>query len=219
MSDFMDKDEMKDILISVLALSLAFTVARVDGLFGIVRGTSITLADGALLFLVSLFTLGIGFVLHEMAHKYMAIRYGSWAAYRMWPMGLMLALGGSLFGVVFAAPGATYIYTPYMGRRENGIISLVGPLTNVALAFAFLLAAPLILLTLPPLLAEMLILQGIGINLWLALFNMIPFYPLDGSKVMAWSLPVWAVAAGGLFVLTFTNLTRMLLESYLQLFL
>ena len=199
----MDKDEIKDILISVLALSLAFTVARLDGLFGIVRGTSLTPADGALLFLVSLFTLGIGFVLHEMAHKYMAIRYGSWAAYRMWPMGLMLALGGSLFGVVFAAPGATYIYTPYMGRRENGIISLVGPLTNVALAFAFLLAAPLILLTLPPTVAAMLIMQGIGINLWLALFNMLPIGPLDGKKVLDWSLPIWAVVAGGIFVLLF----------------
>ena len=215
----MDKDEIKDILISVLALSLAFTVARLDGLFGIARGTSLSLADGALLFLVSLFTLGIGFVLHEMAHKYMAIRYGSWAAYRMWPMGLMLALGGSLLGVVFAAPGATYIYTPYMGRRENGIISLVGPLTNVALAFAFLLAAPLILLALPPLVAGMLIMQGVYINLWLALFNMIPFYPLDGSKVMAWSLPIWAVVAGGIFVLTFTDILQLLLQLYLQLFL
>ncbi|MDO8340218.1 MAG: site-2 protease family protein [Candidatus Burarchaeum sp.] len=199
----MDKDEIKDILISVLALSLAFTVARLDGIFGIVRGASLTLADGALLFLVSLFTLGIGFVLHEMAHKYMAIRYGSWAAYRAWPMGLMLALGGSLFGVVFAAPGATYIYTPYMGRRESGIISLVGPLTNVALAFAFLLAAPLILLALPPLVAEMLIAQGIGINLWLALFNMLPIGPLDGKKVLDWSLPIWAVVAGGIFALLF----------------
>ncbi len=199
----MDKDEIKDILISVLALSLAFTVARIDGIFGIARGTSLTPADGALLFLVSLFTLGIGFVLHEMAHKYMAIRYGSWAAYRMWPMGLMLALGGSLFGVVFAAPGATYIYTPYMGRRENGIISLVGPLTNVALAFVFLLAAPLILLALPPLVAEMLIAQGIGINLWLALFNMLPIGPLDGKKVLDWSLPIWAVVAGGIFALLF----------------
>jgi len=51
--------------------------------------------------------------------------------------------------------------------------------------------------------------RGLQINLLLAGFNMLPFGPLDGRKIRAWSTLVWAVVAvpslvlavGALFVL------------------
>jgi len=51
--------------------------------------------------------------------------------------------------------------------------------------------------------------RGLQITLLLAGFNMLPFGPLDGRKIRAWSTPVWAVVAvpsillavGALFVL------------------
>jgi Zn-dependent protease len=35
---------------------------------------------------------------------------------------------------------------------------------------------------------------GARINTWLALFNLIPFGPLDGAKIMSWDKKVWLVA-------------------------
>jgi len=188
-----DRSELNDILISVLAISLAFTIARFDGIFGFFGAARPDAYSFFLLLAVSIVTVGVGFVLHEMAHKYSAMRYGAQAAYRMWPIGLQIALAGSLFGFVFAAPGATYIFTPYLTRRQNGIISVVGPLTNIALAFCFLFATPFLMLLLPNEIALLVIGQGIMINLWLALFNMLPLGPLDGGKVLAWNAAVWGI--------------------------
>ncbi len=43
---------------------------------------------------------------------------------------------------------------------------------------------------------------GFQINMWLGLFNMIPFWLLDGKKIFAWDPKIWAVmtAIGGYFV-------------------
>ena len=61
---------------------------------------------------IALLTVGIGFILHEMAHKFTAIRYGYWAEFRKDNSMLLVAVAlASLVGFVFAAPGATVIYT------------------------------------------------------------------------------------------------------------
>jgi len=43
---------------------------------------------------------------------------------------------------------------------------------------------------------------GVAINAWLALFNMLPIGPLDGSKVLSWNPIVWVgiVAVSVLFL-------------------
>jgi Zn-dependent protease len=73
-------------------------------------------------------------------------------------------------------------------REQSGKISLAGPLTNVMLAAAFF---PLTLL-------EGIIHEvgrlGTRINLWIALFNLIPFGPFDGRKVLAWDKGAYLVA-------------------------
>lgn len=142
----------------------------------------------------------LGFVLHELAHKSVAMRYGYFAAYRMWSFGLLLALlvgltSGGRF--LFAAPGAVVILSPYFTPREAGAIGLAGPLINIALAGVFL---PLSLLN--GLLGAMGVL-GFNINLWLAFFNMLPMPPLDGSKVFFWNRLAWVVVELPLLVLLF----------------
>jgi Zn-dependent protease len=162
-------------------------------------------------------TVGSGFILHEMAHKILAIYYGAAARFRMWVMGLGFMLVTSVLGAMFAAPGAVYIYSDRITRRENGIISLGGPLVNIALVGVFLAldyVLPVIqfysfLLQHGTDLAGFGVVSGVlrvwkfgaTINIVLALFNMIPAFPLDGSKVLMWNKLVWIAVVGGLLAL------------------
>ncbi|MEM3399767.1 MAG: site-2 protease family protein [Candidatus Micrarchaeia archaeon] len=147
--------------------------------------------------LIILLGVGSGFILHELGHKYVAMHYGSYAAYRMWPTGLMFMLFSALLGFIFAAPGAVYIYAPYMGRKQYGLISIAGPMTNALLAFVFILA----FIATPITLLKFVFIQCAFINVSLGLFNMIPIFPLDGSKVIAWSVGAWAGGIGILGIL------------------
>jgi len=44
--------------------------------------------------------------------------------------------------------------------------------------------------------------QAILINLWLGAFNMIPFFILDGQKVLTWNRAVWALVTIPLWTAT-----------------
>jgi Zn-dependent protease len=104
-------------------------------------------------------------------------------------MGLVLALVTSLLGFTFAAPGATYISGTNITEGENGRISIAGPLTNVVIAVLFL---PFLLLFSNDLL-WLVGFFGVHINVFLAMFNLLPIGPLDGAKVFKWSLPIWVL--------------------------
>ncbi len=178
--------ELAHILISWLAISYAFAILLLWFKLGRRPPTEDLLNGIANPLVISLFTVGVSFVVHEMSHKIVAQRYGSWAEFRMSPFMLVLMLYLVYeFGFLFAAPGAVMIYGGNVGRRENGRISLAGPLSNLLLGLAFF-----------PLLSETGILYEIGrygviINITLALFNMIPFSVFDGRKVWAWNKPAY----------------------------
>lgn len=134
--------------------------------------------------------------MHELAHKLVAQSYGCWAEFRMDVTMLILMIIIAFFGVVFAAPGAVMIYG-FITREQNGKISLAGPLMNLALVVVFF---PLTLFngTIGDVGRV-----GVWINSWIALFNLIPFGPLDGRKILAWDASVYSitlVAALGAFV-------------------
>lgn len=181
-----DRTEARDILVSALVLAFVFSVAWNNGVtdfYGVIK------ALPAAMGIVSL-----GFVLHELSHRFVARKYDCRAEYKMWKEGLIIAAAITLLtngSFVFAAPGAVMIYpradlwghVKELSRKRFGLISIAGPLTNVALAGAFFAAN-----FFHPSQAFML---GIQVNIWLALFNMIPIPPLDGSKVLAWDKRVW----------------------------
>ena len=76
-------------------------------------------------------------------------------------------------------------------KRDMMLVAAAGPLANVLLAVLFASTGILLLrsgTTIPFWLDEALG-TGIGLNLWLAVFNLIPIPPLDGSKVVAGFLP------------------------------
>jgi len=188
-----DRNEVTQIVISMVVVAIAFSVRY---LFV----SKEAFMQGFPIILVAVST---GFVLHELAHKFVAIRYGAFARYQAWESGLILALfmafaTGGMF--VFAAPGAVYIYARGLSRRANGIISAAGPLTNLIVGLAFFSAY----MALPNGSYLSVLANGAAsINFFLGFFNMLPIYPLDGSKVWAWNILVWVALAVPLGILAF----------------
>ena len=165
------------------------------------------------LILLTLFIIGTSFLGHELAHKFVAQRYGAWAEFKLWTLGAIMSLVFSAVSAgafIFAAPGAVYIASrsSYIGdvmdRKTNGIISIVGPLINVAGAglsgfvYAILYTAKIGM----SIGSVNLAIWAIQINLWLGAFNMIPFLILDGQKVLSWNRVVWASLAIPLWAAT-----------------
>jgi Zn-dependent protease len=208
MLERISRREEFDLFIAWMAISLSFAIIKIapNGVLGPIKSLDPVVA--LIYFGISLLTVGIGFILHEMAHKFTAIRYGYWAEFRKDNSMLLIAVAlASLVGFVFAAPGATVIYSNDgrgLSREQNGKISAAGPIINLLLGIPF---AGLVLIgnSSGNLLSQIGIF-GIQINAMIAAFNMLPISILDGRKVMSWNLPVFAlliIASFGLLVGSF----------------
>jgi Zn-dependent protease len=190
--------ELRDLAVAWVALGIAFgvfiIVATGHSVFPEVLPALLSPLF-ARVFAASMLTVGIGFLLHELAHKVVAIRFGQIASFRADYRMLALCVGAAFAGFLFAAPGAVY----HRGRitpRQRGLVSVAGPLTNVVLVGAFLPFA--FLPGFPGKVGGL----GVLVNAFLAAFNMVPFGPLDGRTVLSWSRPVFAAVFAGSALLT-----------------
>ncbi len=156
-------------------------------------------------FLQNTLIVGISFIAHELAHKFMAEHYDCKAEYVIWPRGILMSLllgllSGGTF--IFAAVGYVMISSFYKVRlgyhyteltlEEIGKINLAGPLTNAVLAVIFMPFS----------------IYGSFLNFVLAMFNLLPFPPLDGSKIFMWSRIAWLSSLAGvlsMFALSFIH--------------
>ena len=107
-----------------------------------------------------------------------------------------------IIGFIFAAPGAVMI-SGMVTRKENGHISVAGPAMNFILGLLFLALMYFVPVSFSfggRVFTEMWAI-GFRVNMWLGLFNLIPFGPLDGFKVFHWNKAVWGcmVAFGIIF--------------------
>ena len=172
MSSF-TKKEVTELLVAWAALSIAFGFAFTGGAFAL-RGVN------QIIYFIStlpkyFIIVGAAFLLHELSHKFTAIKYGYPAHFQLWQMGLLLALGMSFaLGIVFAAPGAVYIYG-LTDEKKDAKISLSGPLSNMIVAVSTL---ALFRFTFVPLLAQI-----AYVSAFIGVFNLLPFGPLDGAKI------------------------------------
>lgn len=179
------RHEIIDLIKAWIVISLAFAIVLTGKKF------SMELLYN---FLLSGITVGVGFLLHELAHKKLAQKYGCLAEFIAFNNMLIFALGLAIFstyyldrGFIFAAPGAVFI-SGNVNIERNGRISAAGPIINLVLALIFLMG-----LFIFPEESFLSTISGYGyfVNAWLALFNMIPFWNFDGKKVFYWNKGVY----------------------------
>lgn len=146
---------------------------------------------------------------HEYAHGWVAKRLGDKTAENMGRLTLNPIAHMDLFGTVFfpimAILGGSPIFfgwakpVPVMvrnlenPRKDMFWIALAGPASNVLLAFIGLFVMAFVNFTPLNFGSNPLIREGLNlfilINLFLAIFNLIPIHPLDGGKILARFLP------------------------------
>ncbi len=174
--------------IEIRHLLIAFIMINIT--FMSLNRSSLALLGLVNFIIVFTLSVGFGFAFHEIAHKLVAQHFGYISEFRADFM--MLAVSFFLAfttGFGFLAPGAVLI-AGRLSIRENGIISVAGPLVNLTLAILFLL----IILIFQPIAGSLLAITcriGISVNAFLGIFNMIPFWVLDGKKVLAWNKRIY----------------------------
>jgi Zn-dependent protease len=135
------------------------------------------------------------FVIHELGHKFLAQFYRAWAEFRVLLYGAVITAISALpfFPFKFIAPGAVMI-SGNLSVSRNGRVSLIGPLTNLAMGMGFL-CVYLILAAGDS--ASPILLVGARFNGFIGFFNMIPFMGLDGQKIFGWNKIVWLLTMAG----------------------
>ncbi len=193
-------DELRDIIIADIVLILAFSLTLVGGIFGLFSNRGSFISNFLIVLPVVAVGVTLSFILHELMHKFVAQRYGAIAGFRTNPIFLLITFATGAAGFLLGMPGATMIYVQSFTKKENGIVSLAGPATNLVI-FAITIA---VFYYMSPA-ANSYLANALGfiifINLFLAFFNMLPIYPLDGSKVIAWNMPIYAAVMGAIIIL------------------
>lgn len=148
----------------------------------------------------------VSMMFHELAHGYVAYKLGDPTAKRagrlslnplkhLDPLGtsmffitylLSTTMGGLVFGWAKPVPVSPY----YFKSRQRGmaLVGLVGPVTNFALAIAFVLGLNALKVDANGLVFRMFF-MAFQVNVVLGIFNLIPVPPLDGSRVIGAFMP------------------------------
>jgi len=136
--------------------------------------------------LVLLFT--CAFLLHEIAHKIVAQRYGLWAEFRLTLLGALitlLSIVSPFFKII--SPGAVMI-AGTANKEAVGKTAVAGPLTNIIFC-----VGSFSLSFLPSPFSDVAVITA-AFNAFIAVLNLIPIGILDGWKVFEWNKIVWASA-------------------------
>ena len=158
------------------------------------------MASTAALFICQIAILLYAIILHEMSHGIVALWCGDPTAKQagrltlnpiphidligsiILPLFLVLMRSSILFGWAKPVP-----VNPYYFRnrwRDEILVSLAGPITNISLGIVFILLMKLFINVYAHKFWLTVLFYGLLINLVLAIFNLIPIPPLDGSHVV-----------------------------------
>ena len=197
------KTEINHLTLATLAFTMALAFMFSGGILGALSDPSTFLKYSVL----ALVTFTPGFLVHEIAHKIQARKYGCWAEFRASPSGLRFGvLLAAILGIVFMAPGAVMV-AGNTTREQFGKVALAGPVSNVVLwciglasAVAFGGAGGIV---------DDVIYYWMWANGILGALNMLPFGPLDGKKIKTWSDVVFWLWLIITFSMVWFNLTEL----------
>lgn len=153
-----------------------------------------TLFSSPLLFLIWAFGLVLAISIHEYAHAVAADRLGdptprSQGRLTLDPRAHLDPLGTLALLFLGFGWGRPVMFDPYnlrSPRRDSALIAIAGPISNLLLALVLSL---IIRFTPTPALLDSIFYILISMNITLAIFNLVPIFPLDGEKILGGLLP------------------------------
>jgi Zn-dependent protease len=146
----------------------------------------------------------VGFTVHEFAHAWVALRLGDDTARQMGRFSLNPVRHIDLIGFILLLTAGFGWAKPVMidhtklrrPRRDDVLIAVAGPFSNLALSIVGTALLAVLVAVLPfrgnPILTWGLqsLNAGVFVNLGLFVFNLIPIPPLDGSHVLLQALNI-----------------------------
>lgn len=191
----MNTEEIRDMAISIVALGLAFAVLFFgDGEPGFLATPEVLPALVAATALAA-----VSFLPHVFSHRVSSRAIKAYGEYSMWKPGIVITVLSPFVGpFVFAATGGMEMFTkkgeryghwePHLDIEQIGLVAVLGPLMNVMMAVIFAFLAGAFTVTVQ---GQNLFFLGTQMNAFLAVSTMLPFYPLDGYKILRWETPIW----------------------------
>lgn len=144
------------------------------------------------IFTLSIFLMSLS--VHEYAHGWVAYRCGDDTAARMGRLTLNPIAHISFIGTIvmplvvgFGWAKPVPVNFAVLSKRQIFLVAAAGPASNLALVLALTISFHIFRLGASPFLGDF-VLRAILINIILAVFNLIPIPPLDGSKMIYASL-------------------------------
>ena len=150
------------------------------------------------LFLIIAVVLILSLNVHEFAHAIVADKLGdptprSQGRVTLNPLAHLDPLGTFALFLVGFGWGKPVMFDPYNLKnqvRDTALIAFAGPASNLIIAFIFgLLWQAGAFYGFSPLYTKVIVTQVVSLNIMLAVFNLVPVYPLDGEKILRALLP------------------------------
>jgi Zn-dependent protease len=155
-------------------------------LFGIAFIVADRLAIKPDLIIIYMVMGGIALIVHDLGHRMIARKLEIDGQYRFWGLGsLTMLLTSWLFGMAFSQPGRYVFESDDVDDRDMAFVTLSGPAVSVLFAILFL---PFALIGG---VAGQIAVAGFIMNLMTAVYNLMPFSPMDGKVIYEWSRLFW----------------------------